>query len=154
MKKKISLIFTSIMLILSMAFPASAAESTYLEEGIVTDEMVTASDNFNGSTGTMNSLYGAESAAWPISSPSMSVGNPSVTQVTVTVTKKSSSDNFYIYVKSPEGTIEYKSVTGSGPYYFNTEFDNEDPEGTWYVWIKSYGGIATATARLRVDYTY
>lgn len=154
MKKKISFVLTSVMLILSMAFPVSAAEITTTEEGTVIDEMVTASNYFNGSTGTMNSWYGADSAAWPISSPSMSVGNPAVTKVTVTVTKKSSSDNFYIFVESPEGTIEYKPVTGSGSYYFYTEFDNEDPEGTWYVWIKSYGGIATATARLRVDYTY
>ena len=143
----------SLLLAVMMVMPVSAEEVAYdVSEEI--NETVTASNYFTGQTGIMNSLYGAESTRFPISSPSMSTGNPSVTKVTLTVTKKASSANFYIFVKSPSGNIQSKLVTSSGTYYFNTEFDNENPEGTWYIWIQSVSGIATGSARIRVDYTY
>lgn len=154
MKKKVTMILMSLFLAMMMVMPVSAEEiSQDISESEIS-ETISATNYFTGMTGTMNSLYGAESTRYPITSPSMSTGNPSVTKVTLTVTKKASSANFYIYVKSPSGTVENQLVTSSGTYYFNTEFDNEDPEGTWYVWIRSVSGIATATARFRVDYTY
>ncbi|SER69687.1 hypothetical protein SAMN04487884_10996 [Butyrivibrio fibrisolvens] len=152
--KRVMTIVMSLVLAVMMVMPVSAEEMTYDISETEINESVTASNYFTGQTGTMNSLYGNESVRYPITSPTISTGNPLVTKVTVTVTKKSSSANFYLYVKSPSGNIESILVTSSGTYYFYTEFDNEDPEGTWYVWIESVSGIATASARLRVDYIY
>lgn len=87
MKKKMSIIMACIMCLLTVATSVSAAEISNDAVATNVSESVTASNYFTGSTGTMNSLYGAESTRWPISSPTMSTGNPAVTKVTVTVTK-------------------------------------------------------------------
>jgi hypothetical protein len=111
-----------------------------------------ATNYFSGSTGTMNSLNGNQSAAWPISSGSVSGTNPVVTSVKLNITVSSGSSAFYIYVVSPQGTTASVLVGNKTPTLNN--FNGENPSGTWQVYIITTGTVSTATARMTVNYSY
>jgi len=114
-----------------------------------------ATDYFSGMTGKMNALgtaNGGASAAWNISSGSISSINAKVTNVTLNVTVSSGSSPFYIYVKSPFGSI-FNRYVGSTSVTFS-EFSGENPKGTWQVWIVTTGTVSTATATMKVNYSY
>lgn len=137
-KKSASLFFTPFVFVLFMLFLAPTSHA--------------ATNWFSGQTGTMNALNGGTSAAWNISSGSISVTNPKVTSVTLNVKKSSGSSPFYVYVKNPQGTIASKLVGSATPSF--SEFNGQDPQGTWQIWIETTGTVSTATATMRVNYSY
>jgi len=121
---------------------------------VLSVQVFAANDYFSGMTGKMNAVAianGGVSSAWNISSGSVPT-NASVTSVTLNVTVSSGSSPFYIYVKSPTGTITSKYV-GSTSITF-TEFNNQNPKGTWQVWIETTGTVSTASATMKVNYSY
>jgi hypothetical protein len=139
MTKFVSMCIVCVMMCITLITPVAAANGS-----------------FSGSTGTMNALNGGQSAKWPISSGSVNT-NAIVSSVTVNVSASfSSSDPFYLYVEHPDGYAAYKRVGSAGSYTF-TEFNRDDPRGTWKVYIVNIptkNGVSTATARMTVNYTY
>jgi len=121
---------------------------------ILSVQVFAANDYFSGMTGKMNAVAianGGVSAACNISSGSVPA-NAKVTSVTLNVIVSSGSSPFYIYVKSPLGTIASKYV-GSTSVTF-TEFNGQNPKGTWQVWIETTGTVSTASATMKVNYSY
>jgi hypothetical protein len=112
-----------------------------------------ATNYFTGQTGVMNALNGGTSAAWNISSGSVTGDTPQVTSVTLYVTKSTGSSPFYIYVRNPSGTTTAGSYVGSTSLTL-TNFNGQNPQGTWQVWIETTGTVSTATASMRVNYSY
>lgn len=123
---------------------------------ILSVQVFAANDYFSGMTGKMNAVAianGGVSAAWNISSGSVPT-NASVTGVTLNVIVSSGSSPFYIYVKSPTGSpATYSRYVGSTSITF-TEFNGRAPKGTWQVWIETTGTVSTATATMKVNYSY
>lgn len=134
-KKMVSMLMITIMTCIMFTLSVSAATGY-----------------FSGNSGIMNSLNGNPSSKWPISSGSIN-SNAKVTSVTVNVTKNSGSDSFDLYVEAPNGYTASKSVSSSGTLTFN-DFNNINPTGKWYIYIKTKGVVSTATARLTVNYSY
>lgn len=156
--KKLMSIITCMALCVMMVMPVSAAEITPVDNTVVSSEydngvMPLSTNYFTGSTSRMNSLNGVMSGMSKISSGSISVGNPSVTSVSLNVTVSSGSSSFYLYVVSPSGKSASKLVRSSGTVTFS-EFNGEDPTGSWYVYIITTGTVSTATARMTVNYSY
>lgn len=156
MKKLLSMFTTCIMLCVMLATPVSAAENTsILEKNIITanEEFSTYATNyFTGSTGKMNSLNAGQSRIFNASSGSI-YGTSSVTKVTLNVTVSSGSSPFYIYVVNPDGYTASKLISRSGSVSF-TEFNGTDAHGKWSIYIRSTGTVSTASANLRVEYSY
>jgi hypothetical protein len=117
-------------------------------------QVFAANDFFTSMTGKMNALNGGESAIQNLPSGSVLGDSPQVTKVNLNVIVSAGSSPYYLYVKSPKGTTisKYRGTT-SGDVPF-TEFNNENPYGTWQVWIKTAGSVTTVTATMRVDYSY
>lgn len=155
MKKLLSLI-TSFALCAMLVMPVSAAEvkaaeNVVVEEAAVDNEAVAyAAGYFTGQTGKMNSWEGTESAAYTISSGSIS-RDAEVTKVTLNVTVSSGSSGFYIFVECPDGTYAERYVSRSGEITI-TDLNGCLAYGKWKISIMSVGQVATATARMRVDY--
>jgi hypothetical protein len=111
---------------------------------------------FSGTTVKLNALNGGSSVSSNISSgsiPSTAV----VTGVIASVTVSNGSSSFYLYVKNPAGTtIASQLVAGSSGVknVTFTDFNGQDPQGTWKVWIVTTGTVSTATVRLTVNYSY
>lgn len=112
-----------------------------------------AAGSFSGITGTMNSLFGQPSGRWSITSGTTPPREVVVT-VTITITISSGSDPCYVWVQSPVGTSTPSSRTyGPGTYTITyTNFNGQNPQGTWFVWIQTTGTVSTATGRLVVNY--
>lgn len=111
-------------------------------------------NSFSGITGTMNALFGGDSARWPISSGTLPRGSY-VTGVTITLTVSSGSAPCYIIIMCPCGDIVTRGPYGPGTYTINiSDFNGCPGQGTWYVWIRTTGSVSTATARMVVNYFY
>ena len=62
---------------------------------------------------------------------------------------------FYLNVKNPDGIVVQHYITGTGSKSVTlTEFNDTNPQGTWKVSITSTGLVSTATASMKVNYTY
>ena len=107
-----------------------------------------AANTASGSTGTMNSLNGAVSTAWPITVPSSHTGD--VTSVTLNLSISNGSDPFDIILTAPNGDVHVqRAVSGNNTI---TKFNGKIPAaGTWRVAIQTYGTVSTATGRLTVN---
>lgn len=157
MKKLLSLI-TCFALCAMLVMPVSAAEvkaaeNVAVEEVTVDNEAVTYSTGyFSGQTGRMNSWDGTESAAFTISSGSIN-RNAVVTKVTLNVTVSNGSSGFYIFVECPDGTYAERYVSRSGQIVIN-DLNGCLAYGQWKISIMTVGQVSTATARMRVDYSY
>lgn len=157
MKKFLSLI-TCFALCAMLVMPVSAAEVKATETVSVEDVTIGSraaaysTDYFTGQTRKMNSWEGTESVRSPISSGSIPE-NAVVKGITLNVTVSSGSSGFYLLVESPQGDVVSKYVSRSGEIKI-TEFNGDPARGTWYVSIISVGTVSTATARMRVDYSY
>ena len=157
MKKLLSLI-TCFALCAMLVMPVSAAEIKAADFETVEDvdasgKAATYSTNyFTGQTRKMNSWEGTESVRSPISSGSIPEGAV-VKGITLNVTVSSGSSGFYLLVESPQGDVVSTYVSRSGEIKIS-EFNGDPASGTWYVSIISVGTVATATARMRVDYSY
>lgn len=155
MKKLLSLI-TCFALCAMLVMPVSAAEIKAADFEAVEDvngKAATYSTGyFTGQTRKMNSWEGTESVRSPISSGSIPEGAV-VKGITLNVTVSSGSSGFYLLVESPQGDVVSTYVSRSGEIKIS-EFNGDPASGTWYVSIISVGTVATATARMRVDYSY
>ncbi len=157
MKKLLSLI-TCFALCVMLVMPVSAAEvkateNVAVEEIAIDNEAVAYSTGyFTGQTRKLNSWDGTESVRSPISSGSIPKGAV-VKGITLNVTVSSGSSGFYLLVESPQGDVVSTYVSRSGEIKLS-EFNGDPASGTWYVSIISVGTVATATARMRVDYSY
>ena len=76
-----------------------------------------------------------------------------VTKVTLNVTVSSGSSGFYIFVECPDGTYAERYVSRSGQITI-TDLNGHLAYGKWKISIMSVGQVSTATARMRVDYSY
>lgn len=113
-----------------------------------------ATNYFSGSTGKMNSLNGLESAAWNVSSGSINTDSKvNSSGVAVNVTVSTGSSPFLLYVEAPNGIWYSRRIGSSGSVTF-TEFNGQNAKGTWKVSIQTTGTVSTATANLKVNYTY
>ena len=157
MKKLLSLI-TCFALCVMLVMPVSAAEvkateNVAVEEAVIENEAVAYSTGyFTGQTGKMNSWEGTESAAYTISSGSIP-REAVVTKVTLNVPVSSGSSGFYIFVECPDGTYAERYVSRSGQITI-TDLNGHLAYGKWKISIMSVGQVSTATARMRVDYSY
>lgn len=138
--------------------PVSANETPIIDtEMLAVSERSTvttrATNYFTGSTVKMNSLYGSQSAISNISSGSVLGTKPQVTSVSLNVTVSSGSDSFKLYVEDPYGYYDYVTVGKSGSVSFSS-FNGINPTGKWKVYIVTNSTVSTATARMKVDYSY
>ena len=153
MKKFFSMLMCfALCALLITPMSVSAAELDSASNDITLESATYMSNYFTGQTKKMNSLNGMESAASNISSGSIN-SEAKVTKVTLNVTVSSGSSGFYIIVEDPYGNYAEKYVSRSGEVTF-TEFNGLSAKGTWKVSIQTVGMVSTATARMRVDYTY
>ncbi len=157
MKKLLSLItcfaLCAMLVISVLVAEVKAAENVVVEEVTVDNEAVAYTTGyFTGQTGRMNSWEGTESAPFTISSGSIP-RNAVVTKVTLNVTVSSGSSGFYIFVECPDGTYAERYVSRSGEIVI-TDLNGCLAYGQWKISIMSVGQVATATARMRVDYSY
>ncbi len=109
----------------------------------------------SGSTKVMNSLNGLESAQSPITVSTYDT-NAKASTVELNITVSKGSNPFYIIVKSPDGYVREKLVTASTKLTL-TDFSGYGANGKWYVSIRTQGSsntVATATATVKVNYTY
>ncbi|MBD5466499.1 MAG: hypothetical protein HDR22_11960 [Lachnospiraceae bacterium] len=125
--------------------------------------VLASSNYFTKSTAKLNAMDGNVSAIKSFTSGSVSGTNPKITQVKVYLNVASGTDPFTFYLKSPEGTVaELYPSTKSGTYYI-TDFNGENPSGTWYVQIENQGitydpnklyPASTVTPSVTVTYSY
>lgn len=106
----------------------------------------------SGSTKVMNSLNGLESAQSPIT-VSAYKDTATATTVDVNVTVSSGSNSFYVIVQAPNGVKKEKLITSSTKITLS-DFSGYNANGKWYVSIRTTGTVSTATATLKVNYSY
>lgn len=139
--KKISALLVVFVFCFASSLQAFAAGSAY----------------FSGTTVKLNALNGGSSVTSTISSGSLPSSSSSVTNVSATVTVSNGSSSFYLYVKNPAGTtVASQLVTGSSGVKTVTfsNFNNQNPQGAWKIWIETTGTVSTATVNLKVYYNY
>ncbi len=110
----------------------------------------------SGSTKVMNSLNGVASAKSPITCSPYDVKAKTST-VEVNVTVSSGSSPFYIIIESPDGTVKREKLITSSTKFTITDMTSADANGKWQVSIRTQGTsnvVATATATVKVNYTY
>ena len=89
---------------------------------------VFANNSASGTTGTMNSLNGQESASWPITIPNSHTGD--VTGITLNLSISNGSAPLYFIITAPNGTWHrQRAVSGNNTV---TAF-NGRVSGSWYV---------------------
>ena len=153
MKKIFSMLMCfALCAILITPMSVSAAEAAPVSNDIEIESAAYTTNYFSGQTGRMNSVNGIESAAFNISSGSIN-SEAKVTKVTLNVTVSNGSSGFYIIVEDPYGNYVEKYVSRSGEIVIY-DFNGLYAKGTWKVSIQTVGMVSTATARMRVDYTY
>lgn len=155
MRKKVLSLFVACVMVLSLCPAAFAADVLVTEEA--NSAIAPLSTNwFSGGTGTLNTIAGRESEYDPVSSGSVPDG-AGVTDVEVRVTVSRGSIPFYLTVVAPDGESASRYVSGSTTLSFD-EFNNLNPEGTWYIYICNDGemftDVSTASARMTVTYSY
>ncbi len=106
----------------------------------------------SGSTKVMNSLNGLESAQSPIKVSPYDIKAKTST-VDVNVTVSSGSNSFYVIVQAPNGVKKEKLITSSTKITLS-DFSGYDANGKWYVSIRTTGTVSTASATLKVNYSY
>lgn len=157
MKKLLSLI-TCFALCTMLAMPVSATElkteTNVTDENVIVDSIAAtySTGYFTGQTGKMNSWEGTESAPYTISSGSIPEAAV-VKGVTLNVTVSNGSSGFYIFVETPEGDYTDRYVSKSGEIRIS-DLNGCSAKGKWKISIMSVGQVSTATARMRVDYSY
>lgn len=152
MNKQMFSLVVALMLIFTLPTYIFAEE----EAALTSDDTFTtyASNYFSGNTGTMNSLSGKESKIFNISSGSTPTLSK-VSSITLNVNVSNRSLPFYLNVKNPDGIVVQHYITGTGSKSVTlTEFNDTNPQGTWKVSITSTGLVSTATASMKVNYTY
>lgn len=113
-----------------------------------------ASNYFSKGLTTMNSL-GGQSNICTVTSGSCSGTSSSRSITSVTVYGVLTGSSCKVYVESPSGTTAYLTKTSTGTQTFSTQFDGEDPYGSWSVYIVSNGSVSTLkSGSLKVYYDY
>ena len=155
MKKKLStLLLVATMACATFAMPVAAAEPMPNDVHAGTVSMVPfANSSFSGSTRVLNALNGGSSIQSPISSGTVSP-DARITGVTVNATVSSGSASSTLYVRSPGGKTASRTLGGSSATLNFTEFNTENPSGTWNVWIVTNGTVTTVNARMTVNYSF
>lgn len=165
MKKRIlSLILACTMVLSVLCVSAAAAESSTESSsfsGVAVPNYIY-NDYFTGGTGILNTMAGNPSKIDPVSSGSLSA-TAKVTSVELSVAVSKGSTDFYLVVISPEGRVIKTYVLGSYTSSVTRkitldDFNEEDPYGTWYIYIYNTGtaftDVATATVNMTVKYGY
>lgn len=153
MKRLLSVVLTVAVLFMTCVMPVQAAESSDSVEGNNITAITSGTTYFSKITRKLNSLYGAVDSV-NLSSGSCLGTNRQITSVTVYCRVSSGSSPFTLIVTSPSGTVAYKSCGTTSTTYTFTDFNGEDPSGTWNVGISSNGTVSTVTCTLKVYYRY
>ena len=160
MKKKFLSLLTACLLMSSFCVTSvSAAEPVAaVQEVEVTDTSAyaTVSDYYRGSTGTMNSMAGAQSRVFSITSRVLP-SNAVVTLADLNVRVSSGSVPFYLVVAAPSGN-QYQMYVDSSTSLTTDSFEGEPAKGTWQLLIyntgSSFTDVSTATVSMTVYYQY
>ena len=121
-----------------------------------------ATNNFSKTTVKLNAINGGNSRESSVTSGSISGDNPAITKVELYCNVSTGTDPYMIYVKSPSGTTNSMTGPTKSGNIIMTGFEEENPSGTWTIWIRnsgiSYNGniypASTVTVTLKVSYSY
>lgn len=121
-----------------------------------------ASNYFSRTTVKLNAFNGGSSTMSTISSGSVLGSDPSITKAEIYCNVSTGTDPYTLYVKSPRGTLTSISGPSKSGTVTTSAFNEENPAGTWTVYIVnsgiSYNGnlypTSTVTATLKVYYNY
>ncbi len=121
-----------------------------------------ATNNFSKTTVKLNAINGGNSRESSVTSGSVLGDNPAITKVELYCNVSTGTDPYTIYVKSPSGTTNSMTGPTKSGNIIMTGFEEENPSGTWTIWIRnsgiSYNGniypASTVTVTLKVSYSY
>lgn len=153
MKQKLSFFLVLTLLCVMFTVPASAAEVPSTKDADIFVTAMSGTNYFSKTTTKLNSL-GGSTASSTLSSGSCLGNTRNITSVTVNCRVSSGSAPFTLLVESPDGTVASKVCKPSSQTYTFTEFNDEDPKGSWTVSIISQGKVTTVTGTLKVNYSY